>query len=269
MMCSDVREYLFAFLDNELDAALSIEVQRHLERCGRCAREVEIERAIRKSLAAKLADHRASPMPDAAVLLRSGGKPGEGVASSQTFLRLHRRGLVLTTAAAMLLLGAVAWLWPSPDAAGTKADPFADLVVADFQHFVDDGLSVQFASAKSEAVGDWLAVNTGLAVSMPAGVSAECLLIGARKCTIAGRPAAFAMYRIGGVPASLVATDAAGLEMVGMKKVQRHGRSHWLDRCKGHTVIACRRGDLVYAAVSTLPEEQLACLTMDPTHEGD
>ena len=70
-------------------------------------------------------------------------------------------------------------------------------------------------------------------------------------------------------PASLVATDAEGLEMAGMKKVDHDGRTHWLDRCKGHTVIACRRGDLVYAAVSTLPEEQLSCLMMDATHEGD
>lgn len=267
MTCSDIREYLFGFLDNELDSALSIEVQRHLERCGGCAREVEIERAIRKSLAAGLSDHRAVPMPEPAALLRHGRTPGARPASPRTSLRMRRRALVLTTAAAMLVLGAFAWLWPSPD--GAKADPFADMVVADFQHFVNDGLSVQFASAQPDAVGDWLSMNTGLAVSMPAGTSADFRLIGARKCTIAGRPAAFAMYRIGGIPASLVAADAAGLEMAGMKKVDRHGRSYWLDRCKGHTVIACRRGDLVYAAVSTLPEEKLSCLMMEPTHEGD
>ena len=269
MICSEVREYLFAFLDNELDAALSIEVQRHLERCGRCAHEVEIERAIRKSLVARLSDHRVPPIPEPATLLRHCRRPGESPASSRTFLRLHRRGLVLTTAAAMLVLGTVAWLWPSPDAAGTKADPFADLVVADFQHFVSDGLGVQFSSPRSDAVGDWLSINTGIAISMPADASTHCQLIGARKCTIAGRPAAFAIYNIGGVPASLVATEAAGVDMAGMKKVDRHGRSHWLDRCKGHTVIACRRGDLVYAVVSTLPEEQLSCLMMESTHEGD
>ncbi len=269
MICSEVREYLFAFLDNELDAALSIEVQRHIERCGGCAREMEIERAIRRSLADGLSDHRAVSMPEPAVFIRYGGRTDKVSGSSRTFLRLHLRGLVLTTAAAMLVFGAVAWLWPSPDAGSTKVDSFADLVVADFQHFVSDGLSVQFASAEPDAVGDWLLINTGLAVSMPAGTTADCRLIGARKCTIAGSPTAFAMYSIGGVPASLVAADAAGLEMAGMKKVDRDGRPHWLDRCKGHTVIACRRGDLVYAAVSTLPEEQLACLMMEPTHEGD
>ena len=50
MNCRELREYLFAFLDSELDAALSIEVQRHLEQCPECAREAEIERAIRRQL---------------------------------------------------------------------------------------------------------------------------------------------------------------------------------------------------------------------------
>ncbi len=50
MICSEVREYLFAFLDNELDAQLSIALQLHLEHCPICAREVEIERTIREQL---------------------------------------------------------------------------------------------------------------------------------------------------------------------------------------------------------------------------
>ncbi len=54
MICAEAREYLFAFLDNELDAALSMQVQRHLERCPECAREAEIERTIGKQLTTTL-----------------------------------------------------------------------------------------------------------------------------------------------------------------------------------------------------------------------
>lgn len=46
MICSEVREYLFAFLDNELPAEFSIELQGHLERCPRCAHDAETERAV-------------------------------------------------------------------------------------------------------------------------------------------------------------------------------------------------------------------------------
>ena len=54
MNCGEAREYLFAFLDSELDASLSIELQRHLERCPDCAREAEIERTIRRHLGSAL-----------------------------------------------------------------------------------------------------------------------------------------------------------------------------------------------------------------------
>src|SRR3990172_12253508 len=50
MRCEEVREYLFAYLDNELDVPVSIELQRHVETCHECAREVEIEWAIKGKL---------------------------------------------------------------------------------------------------------------------------------------------------------------------------------------------------------------------------
>ncbi len=46
MRCGDVREFMFAFLDNELDVRRSMALQRHLDRCPYCARQVEIERII-------------------------------------------------------------------------------------------------------------------------------------------------------------------------------------------------------------------------------
>jgi len=268
MTCEEVREYLYVFLDNELDAALSIEFQRHLERCGRCASEVEIERTIRRSLAAQFDDVDMPPLPEPAQFLQPFRADCVPRQRSLSFFRLHRRALVLTTLVAMLVFGAVAWLLPRTGAAGPTDLSFADLVVADFRHFLSEDRPVQFASADSAAVGGWLRAKTGLSVSMPPASSEGCRLIGARKCNIAGRTAAFAMNRIGGVPASLVATNAAGLEMSGMARVKLGGRTHWVDRCKGHTVVACRRGDLVYAAVSTLPQEKLLCLMADATYEG-
>lgn len=50
MICNETREYLFAFLDNELDAHLSIEVQRHLDHCPDCAQQADIEREIAEAL---------------------------------------------------------------------------------------------------------------------------------------------------------------------------------------------------------------------------
>ena len=50
MRCGDVRENMFAFLDNELDVRRCMALQRHLDRCPYCAREVEIERLVIRHL---------------------------------------------------------------------------------------------------------------------------------------------------------------------------------------------------------------------------
>ena len=50
MNCGETREYVFAFLDSELETPLSIDLQLHLDGCPDCAREAEIERAIHKRL---------------------------------------------------------------------------------------------------------------------------------------------------------------------------------------------------------------------------
>ena len=118
-----------------------------------------------------------------------------------------------------------------------------------------DALAAGEADAKE--VSDWLRDRTALAVSMPNVDSATGVLLGGRKCKINGAPAAFAMYRVGDETASVVALRESDQALAHMKRVDRNGDTHWVDRCRGHTVVACRRGELIYAAVSRLAEEAL------------
>jgi intracellular sulfur oxidation DsrE/DsrF family protein len=43
MNCSEVRPLIFAFVDNELDVAASLNVQAHLDRCAECATRADFE----------------------------------------------------------------------------------------------------------------------------------------------------------------------------------------------------------------------------------
>ncbi|MFQ5501391.1 MAG: anti-sigma factor family protein [Phycisphaerae bacterium] len=268
MTCSEIRDYLFAFLDNELDAPLSIEFQRHIGRCPECAREVEMECAIGKSLETVLIDPIPQTDIDEAVFRRAEASVCEGIRANTPF-RLRKWAIAITSTAALLLIAALTWLRPWAGGAGPIADHFAELVVTDFEHAREDGLRVQFASSDVARVSDWLRDNTGLVVRLPEVDRPACRLIGARRCTIAGETAAFAMYQLNGVPASLVVTRGADQHLDRMARVEQDGQTHWLDRCKGLTVVACRRGELVIAAVSTLPEKELLCLMTDGAHEGD
>jgi anti-sigma factor RsiW len=255
MICSESREYLFAFLDNELDTALSIEFQHHLERCADCAREVEIERAVRGSLGRRLLEVPADFSFDEsnlAMALEASSRVERGRG------RTNRKRLLATGVAAVLLLGGIVISVKSPEIASTHSDArTADLLVADFDHFLKKGQPLQIRSQDPNAVSAWFGEQVKFEVLLPKESGGHCLLIGGRKCRIGGREAAFTMYKMEETPVSLVIVAAHPDDSDGMTLVSSGGRNHWVDRCQGHTIVAQRRGDLLYAAISTLPVSQL------------
>jgi anti-sigma factor RsiW len=139
------------------------------------------------------------------------------------------------------------------------------MLVADFEHFLEKGKPLQLASAEPATLSAWLHEATGLSVSLPGIDDAQGQIVGARKCKLAGRPAAFALYEMNGTPASLIVMPAEGIDLEAMQQVRDGPHMHWMDRRDGHTVLACKRGDLLYAAVSTLGEDRLAVLMTDGT----
>lgn len=54
MNCSEVRDQIFAFLDNEIDGASRVAFVQHLEHCPNCSRDCEIERTISGRLRTEL-----------------------------------------------------------------------------------------------------------------------------------------------------------------------------------------------------------------------
>ncbi len=168
--------------------------------------------------------------------------------------------LLATGVAAALVMVPALWFALHGQSGGHPHSRLADLVVADFEHFVAKGEALQIESSDRRLVADWLRRQTALAVVLPTSDDPRCKLLGGRKCTIGGRPAAFAAYEMNGVPASLVVVAGERGELNEMERVRRKGRTHWVDRCKGHTVTARQREGLVYAAVSTLPEYEIVCL---------
>lgn len=255
MTCSEAREYIFAFLDNELDSALSLEVQQHIEHCPLCAREWEIENVVRKQLAHKLQQADDVPVFDDSALVRLiRAEPAGPAPTRRMTLRNWRLATGGAIAAALLFAAA---LFVANRATVADRIPFADALVDDFDHFVTEAKPLQIVSANVKEVSDWLRDRTGLAVSVPIVDSATGTLLGGRKCKINGAPAAFAMYRVGDEMVSVVALRKSDEALARMKRIDRNGHTHWVDHCRGHTVLACRRGELIYAIVSRLAEEAL------------
>lgn len=253
MTCRESHEYLYAFLDGELDAALSIELQRHLDHCPQCAREAEVERAVRRTLNDQLAS---SDGAAAEAALR------RALASDDVRRGPPRmsRGLTFSgIAAALLILTASAWFGVR-GGAGHEQAAFGDLLVVDFERFVEEGKSLELVSNDPQTVSAWLRehahVDAGLAVSSPQRYE----LIGARLCKLDGRRAAFALYEIYGRPASVVVLHGTDADLRGMRAATAHGRAHWVYHCRDCTVVAYLSGGVVYAAVGPHSRDDLLAL---------
>jgi anti-sigma factor RsiW len=140
-------------------------------------------------------------------------------------------------------------------------------LVTDFEHFIESGKSLQLETSDPQQASAWLRERTQVAAALPAMHHDRCKLVGARSCKLSGRPAAFAFYEIEGQPASLVALDGSNADLRAMQAVTTNGRTHWVDRCRGHTVVACITDGIVRAAVGRMSEQELLSL-LGMAHEG-
>lgn len=256
MTCSEVREYLIAFLDSELDAPLSIELQRHLERCPQCARETEIERATRHHLTRRLDDSASASQFSADELVRNLVHRMRGPRRAP----LSRPAMLAASVAATFCILAGAW-WGFPARDGADSSHgFPDLLIADFEDFVQQGKPVQLVSADPGRVSAWLADQLGTEVPLPSSERALGNLIGARPCRVGDEPAVLVSYEIGETPVALLIIEGERSNLGAMQRISDGKRGHWVHRCKGRTVVACARNKLIYAAVSSLPSDTLLAL---------
>jgi mycothiol system anti-sigma-R factor len=56
--CNQILDRVYVFIDHELDHASSEQIQTHLDECGPCLREVDLERLV-KALVARSCSERA------------------------------------------------------------------------------------------------------------------------------------------------------------------------------------------------------------------
>ena len=67
--CSEVIHQIFVFIDDELDQATCGEIQQHLDECGPCLKEYDLERTV-KSLVARSCSEQAPDELREKVLMR-------------------------------------------------------------------------------------------------------------------------------------------------------------------------------------------------------
>ncbi|MFI5712171.1 mycothiol system anti-sigma-R factor [Kribbella sp. NPDC051620] len=68
--CSEILERVYVFIDNELEGASTEEIQQHLDECGPCLDQYDIERCVKKLVHRSCGDDHAPDALRQKILLR-------------------------------------------------------------------------------------------------------------------------------------------------------------------------------------------------------
>lgn len=192
MKCNEIRNLVLAYLDSELDARTSQEIEVHLQTCAECAQLFEREEKFNECIFAKLREGGDTPELWSGIETRLKPEPRAG------WLLRHWRAAALGGFAAVFI-GVLATLLPH-----TPALDLADAVQKDHQAFVNGEMRAEFSGeipgVIAEKLGERLDAKAFTASLDAVGFTAE----GARLCHLADVPVAWTLGRYQQRPLSLM-----------------------------------------------------------------
>ncbi len=244
MTCDDAQLLVHAYLDDELDAAQSAAMARHLQDCAACAASYGIHSRLRKALAQPGLYHRA---PDA---LRERWSPTQTVAGSAlpTPFRPRRAPLAYAMAAGFagaLLLTSPAWITALRQRGAESNSVVAEAVSSHVRSLQARHL-MDVVSTDQHTVKPWFEGKLDFSPRVKDLASEGFPLIGGRLDAIDGRSVAALIYKRHLHVINLYQWPTDSLATA-QPEVQRHG----------YTVIRWTAEGMRYIAISDVSAADL------------
>jgi len=244
MSCRETRKYLGAYVDGELAAEQMLAVEAHVDDCETCAARVELERALKRELAA-LGDVRAPERLRRRV---------ERISSRRRARRILAVAAVPAAAAAALVLA----LGVGAGDAG-RADPLAAVVEDVVQRHSRD-LPMEVRGPDPATAATWFCGKVDFPVRAPRLAIENASFEGARLSNVQSHQAAHMLYTVDGHRVTLMIFSADRIDLRGGERVRAGGREVTVGRRRGYNVAVLVEGDMAYALSSDLPAARLAGL---------
>lgn len=234
MDCKTATPLLHLYIDRELDRNAATEIERHLDDCSGCARELSQLDDIRQALR-KTAPHYRAPAPLRTSL--------ENILQRRTGARRYRSRSPWAAIAASMAIAAivsyatVSWMGgPKNDASGAEDLLAHDLVSAHLRALAAAS-PVDVVSSDRHTVKPWFAGRIGEAPPVPDFAAQGFELLGARIDYVGEQRVATVVYRhrrhiidVYFMPADRTKSDATELQRKGYTLIRAniHDQTAWL-----------------------------------------
>jgi anti-sigma factor RsiW len=267
--CTDIRNRLNLYLDNELQGDERVDFEYHLRGCAACRSLAQAEQRFLDSVRA------AEPLYVASTELRDRvnaalNRPSEISAKAWRYNSTPRKTRTVATIAAaallLLLLPILIWRARDSDSQSPGASSFALMAADTHLRHIRGQLPLEMVSTEPREVSQWFVNKVRFSVKIPnyqeaPGLEKLYTMEGARLVAYKNDYAAYVAYRMNNQPISLVITSDNLAQTFGGEEIKAKGLVFHYNAIEGLKVLTWSDRGLTYALVSDLEERgQKSCV---------
>lgn len=249
MDCGEIKEYIYPFLDSQLDTQTAELIREHLSTCPVCSFEFGQEKKIDSLIRSSIPKEKAPYELKEAILDRI----KESAGPKQVFIFPLPKPAI-RVALTLLFIGILI----IPILVNiNKPFPVFGESIRDHIKFLQGNLTIDIASDNPVEVQRLLQAKLDFKVKVPDLSSQGARLLGGRLCAFKDKKTAFLMYDKKGHDISVFMFDAQGVKFPQAKRLSVNNKIFYLTKEKGFNSVLWIDEGIACVFVSDLGEAEL------------